>query len=672
MKRKRTFQVACGLFNSCNQLGINFPFTTKPRGLLRMRGLTFALLLVLGCAATTERTFGQSNSVLHGKLSGSSLLLNWNSRGDLESSPALNGPWNTLSNVAAYTGSAVQTASSDKRFFRVRDGYRNGSALPFPAVKPLPRIQSASIQRLAAPTSAGDTKLEVVFEPGQNIGSSNYFVLDEQLYLLRDDGVFPDTQANNGIHTVIVPFSTNDMIAWNDHVAQIPVNQRAEPIFKGRAIVATNTLQAFDITNFLAFAPISFLPFPCRLGSHSFYDYRKTLIITDLSVVNDTNRTWDPCTGLGTKMGAWTFGNLMTNMANTAVTGIPASDFARNWLRLWEVDQVVNFDVVTNRQVPIVNKVIGAWLAASGGTNLDLSIAPFRLLAIVNRVDLRDTTYPYENAGECRFVFGVVDSSNPCGPPLNFTVIFEFGVPKTGCSGLRGWGMQWAALNGIPFGAGYNAALQAITDQVTLAGADPSKINQSAINQIRSNEILINPWDLREFVLGAAGYLVENTVTRTPRFEHLVTPLLTTYANDAAYIPGILADEPTVPLFYMGVPFLGAEAPTPTGGIGGFFWDGTPAGAIATFGVRRHLSLNTCNGCHGGETGTFFTHIGVRNAGAPSALSGFLTGILVPDPAGLEPDTFYNDIFRRTEDLDALVYKPCLCLSLFRPLRMVH
>ena len=222
MKRKRTFQVACGLFNSCNQLGINFPFTTKPRGLLRMRGLTFALLLVLGCAATTERTFGQSNSVLHGKLSGSSLLLNWNSRGDLESSPALNGPWNTLSNVAAYTGSAVQTASSDKRFFRVRDGYRNGSALPFPAVKPLPRIQSASIQRLAAPTSAGDTKLEVVFEPGQNIGSSNYFVLDEQLYLLRDDGVFPDTQANNGIHTVIVPFSTNDMIAWNDHLRAVP------------------------------------------------------------------------------------------------------------------------------------------------------------------------------------------------------------------------------------------------------------------------------------------------------------------------------------------------------------------------------------------------------------------------------------------------------------------
>ena len=59
--------------------------------------------------------------------------------------------------------------------------------------------------------------------------------------------------------------------------------------------------------------------------------WQKTLLITDLSVVNDPVRTFDPCTGKGTPMGAWSFGKLMSDIANQPVSGISPSDFARRW-----------------------------------------------------------------------------------------------------------------------------------------------------------------------------------------------------------------------------------------------------------------------------------------------------------------------------------------------------
>jgi hypothetical protein len=541
-------------------------------------------------------------------------------------------------------------------------------------VKPLPAVQSATLQRLAANTPEGDTKLEAMFEPGQNVSPANYFVLDEQLYLLRDDGVAPDAIANDGTNTVIIPFGTNDMVTWNDHVDQIA--DLNEPIFKGREIIGTNQLQKFAITDYMTYIKIPLWPLPCRLGSSKFYDFHKTLIITDLSVVEDPTRTWEPATGVGTKMGVWTFGSLMTNIANTPLTGITGPDFVRNWLRYWETDQVINFDLVPNRQAEILSQVITDWQTKSGGpaAPLDLSIAPFRLLAIVNRVDLRDNTFPIENAGELRFVFEVVTTlpgGGPGGAP--FTVILEYGVPKKGCNGVRNWALQWAGLNALPFGPGFNAALQAITDQITPAGSDPSRPpNLSALNQLRSNELLQPPWDLREFVLAASGFLQQNTVKNTPQTVFNNTPLITTFCNDLFFIPKILADAPDVPLLYLGNPFLAGESEVLAGGFGGTFWNGSPPGSILTFGARRHFSLNTCNGCHGGETATGFTHISVRSPGVPSTLSGFLTGIVVPDPAGFEPPTIYNDILRRLQDLDGLVRKPCLCFALSRPLRMSH
>ena len=127
---------------------------------------------------------------------------------------------------------------------------------------------------------------------------------------------------------------------------------------------ATNSLQPFSISNFVGGQAIPILnnvgqPFfftPCS-GSPLAYDPGKVEMITNLSVVTDTNRTWDnngPPTpggvgGSGTKMGAWTFGKLMTDMANVGSPGntvTSASDFVTRVFESWQNQQMINNDPV--------------------------------------------------------------------------------------------------------------------------------------------------------------------------------------------------------------------------------------------------------------------------------------------------------------------------------------
>jgi hypothetical protein len=641
----------------------------------RMAAITlFSLGIWLGFEnpdALAQGSFNQPGGISYN--ADGTILLHWTGPGTLESAPTLAGPWTTVTGGATYTGSATETVSDGAAFFRLNTGTRTGVILPAPTIPPLPPIVSATIQRLATPTPVGDTVLAVTFQqqPGVPVSASNFFELNGQIYMLRDDGVYPDTNAGDGVYTAIVPVDTNDLAAWNNHVDYVAANGNLmQPVFTGRIITSSNMLTKFNLTNFIVLhLPITLLPFPCSLGASDLYNWRKTIMIEDLSVVSDPVRTFDPCGPTGTPMGPWTFGFLMSNMCNQAVTGINPSDFVMTWLRNWEFDQSVNSDIVPNRSNAIVTQVINNWLGPTG-TNLNLANAPFRLLAIVNRLDLRSHNFPYDNAGELRFVFGVIDPSNPCSPsPLPFTVILEYGVPLQGCSAIKGWANQWAALNSIPFGPTYNAALEAITDQITMANSDPTKPpNFSAINQIRANDMLTSPWDLREFIISPTGYLVEHTVKNTPAGILNDTPIVTTYCTDPTNVANILVDNFTVPVVYSSVPFLGAHAPIMPPGI---IWNGSPPFSIPPP-QRIHFSLNTCNGCHGGETLTAFTHISPRPPGAVAALSAFLTGETVVDPGGSGITNRYSDLARRVADLDMVVNKPCVCLSLLRPMTMPH
>jgi hypothetical protein len=400
-------------------------------------------------------------------------------------------------------------------------------------------------------------------------------------------------------------------------------------------------------------------------------------MITNLGVIEDPSRTFNSCTNSGTPMGKWTFGYLMEQMANQPVSGITPSDFVKRWLTRWEFDQIVN-DFTVGKRVNIKTEIIDPWQAASGGPGapLNLAKAPFRLLAIVNRVDLRGNLLygggGSDNGGEARFVFGVL---GPGCSVLPFTVIFEYGIRKNSCFAEKDWANQWMALNSLTPGTpAYNSKLELITEQFAKANADALKPNHSALNQLRTNEIALSaPWQLREFHIAASdsdeGNLREVTVKQTPDITLNQTDTLADYVNASA--PAIIAQTNTVPLDFPGVgaPFLGGAANVPSSG---FFWNNGGGHVIANREARHMFSLQTCNGCHGGETSTKFLHVAPAPFGTPPTLSGFLTGINVTDPADGAPVRHFNDLQRRADDLAGLVSKPCILQLPFIPTRMTH
>jgi len=398
------------------------------------------------------------------------------------------------------------------------------------------------------------------------------------------------------------------------------------------------------------------------------------LMITDLRVVEDPIRT-NPRSG---PRAVWTFKHLIENMAGQQDPSV----FAMQWLMRWETDQVVGGQVAKARPA-IRDLVIKPWLAASGGQKLDLAKAPFKLLAIVNRIDLnvRDET-KVATAGEGRFVFGVLGADGKPLPPLGgdatggFTVIFEYELVATHMNQLRDWTMLWARLGSQPVGSPYyNAALESITRRFTGRHAAPRKPNGSALNQIRTNEIALSfPWELREFVINPTdGLLMQDTVAVTPDTLALNgTPALADLinANEAA----LLNETFVLPSNHFGAtslagPFQIADFPESASRtftkveLADPFYD-VPwsAAGIVNNHARHFFALNTCGGCHRTETGAEFLQIGFpeehqlpRSLGQRALLAGFLTGIQTPDPVDPSTTRSFNDLDRRKTTLEALI-----------------
>lgn len=368
----------------------------------------------------------------------------------------------------------------------------------------------------------------------------------------------------------------------------------------------------------------------------------KELMIRHLAVVNDPVRTTWTGSLTNPNDGAWHFGRLMTQMAPP---GANASDFVNNFLRQFATNRTINGQVVAGR--PAINAILNAWPKVGG--KLDLTRPPLRLLAIVNRMDLRNLAQG--RAGEGRFVFGVLDAA---GNPQQFTIILEYNLPATTQAQLTAWANQWHDLGALnASSAAYRTALQAITDRFTRRNAQPARPNGSAISQVRTNEIaLAFPWELREFRLNAAGALVEVTTALTPRDTLDGTTALRDFINQNTAT--ILNQRHAVPLTFAGAPFRAASSQNNID-----FWN---APGITNPNARHLFSLNTCDGCHGAETSTGFLQIQPRVANQVAGLSGFLTGIDVADPV-TGTNRRFNDLGRRATDLRSLVCAPVTALT---------
>jgi hypothetical protein len=540
-----------------------------------------------------------------------------------------------------------------------------------------PAVEKLNVQFLKKPTDQGNALATVRFARGVELPRQIVVETEAGTRLLRDDGQGGDAQAGDGVFSAIIPVDSQALAARNERLAQIEKATGKPPVrlvFDGRVLKERIRVPRFEPEKF-GRAPFDAADFVSLITAAE-VKIDRSLMITDLSVVEDPARTFDVCKppgSQGTKMGKWTFAHLVTEMANQSQTGLDPVAFTRRWLRAWETAQSVNgFPVAARTNI---STVIQKWQQDSGGPGapLDLAVAPFRLLAIVNRVDLADNLVygGSGSAGEARFVFGVLD---PNCATLPFAVIFEYGVTANGCAGLKAWAQKWFDLGALTFGASYNQALEAITETFVKAGAAPAKPNGSALNQLRTNEIALGaPWELREFRLDPleGGNLRQVTVKQTPDLGINRTQRLVDYVNNNEAL--VVADEHVVPLdFPLGSPFLGGNAPTDSQ----TFWNNPvpPPPTITNREARFHFSLNTCNGCHNPETRTPFTHVGPRAIGTPAALSCFLTGIGcdVTDPADDSPTRHFADLDRRAQRLADLVGRECFFLVPLTKMRMVH
>ncbi|MGH8654182.1 MAG: hypothetical protein ACREYE_19350 [Gammaproteobacteria bacterium] len=417
-------------------------------------------------------------------------------------------------------------------------------------------------------------------------------------------------------------------------------------------------------------------------------DPEKTLFIRDASVVNDPSQTSDPCMSRSSTDAKkkWTFGYLLTQIANRTKTGRTPSDLAMFLLKQWETERVINDDVVPARS-SIRALVINSWLEASGNTGkLAMHKAPFRLLGIVNRVGLRQNLFFGEGlAGELRFVWGVLDldpnnqaADGSCNEFGSFTLIMEFAVDKKTPAKVKAYGTKWTDLNSMTLNsAAYRESLQVITESVVKAGAGAVKkrANGSALIRIRSNEIqLAGPWELREFNLRKphptrtdVGLFFETDVKQTPDntpvIGHNGSALFAKYVNDTE--AEILAGKHNVPHLFDGARFRGGASEN-----GGFdFWN---VPGIGNNEARHLVSVNTCNGCHGAETQTGFLHVFPRARSQRAGLSGFLTGIDVSDPVNSATVRHMPDLDRRAVDLHSLVSSPVISQLGFQPTNRTH
>lgn len=515
---------------------------------------------------------------------------------------------------------------------------------------------AVSIQRLAKPTEFADTKIFVQLSGSDAKKLVNPQVLGagdkDSPMVLRDDGLGGDLKAGDLVFTGLAFADIEGLKARAEAEAAEPVKE--VPVFVGRSVEKFVPAVAFDFEGFMGGKVITLPGTPHLL--FSLPKAQKDLMITHTSVVRDLTRTYDPCTDTGAGLGPWSFGHLMTEMANEPVTGINPSDFVEDWLSTWLISQVPGSASTTVPARPIAQQLIDDWRDASGGDTLDLAKAPFRLLAIVNRVDLAQRTTggggyfgglggDFLNGGEARFVFGLVlpngyqtagyndlglqtsvtDAATSCLlTPL--TVIFEYKIDRSGCVDVRDWARQWRALEPMAFGSGYNAALQAITDQFTAAGVSPDRGNGSALGQLRTNDFMFgSPWQMREAQISIGSGLLE---------PHQVADTVELTNNGSVFLGNWIASN-GMALPPESFPWAGASDVPSTA----TFWDGAFS-ALNTLAIvagagndhndfRQNFSIGACSGCHARETDALFTHIDNRTPGGrlqQAILSEFLLG----------------------------------------------
>jgi hypothetical protein len=314
----------------------------------------------------------------------------------------------------------------------------------------------------------------------------------------------------------------------------------------------------------------------------------KELMVVDEAVMTDRRAS-------NGSNGAWSFRHAIEELTPPGRT---PSQFVTAWLATFRQPTSISVYDVPPRDIALVDELLTCpWLRrtpANGcdarcstctARELDLATAPFRLIAIANRVDLRETSADLGGTGEGRLVFGLTDGAadDPASKPLRMSVIFEFHLPDSQAN-AAGWARRWHALGShSAFDEGYRSELEALTESFVRRGAAPGRSFGSALAQMRSNERELDwTWDLREFRLSdSTGRLELEPVFNTPDRTLNASSQLGDWAK--ANREAVLKNQHVVPRGFLG----GFAQPHSTWQI--------PSADEA---LRKALATQTCDGCH--------------------------------------------------------------------------
>ncbi|PUA28398.1 MAG: hypothetical protein B0W54_18245 [Cellvibrio sp. 79] len=551
-------------------------------------------------------------------------------------------------------------------------------------------LEKMDVFKLQTPVSQGNAIAQATFKLDAAMEALNgrfSFDMEGVITAFNDRAEGADERSGDGIFSAFITMNftdiTNTQTAFNNKLSTVSNPTVRE--FAGRAVVATKPFAASSssgstvvIKGMATNAAPEPLPAPIP---PALVLPENALVINDKAVVANPGLTFDMCntdsTGNSNNPDApWSFKTLISNLNNEQTSGITDQQFINEWLRNWMVDNFANDTTIFAR--PGIQNFFPGWDGANAQT-LNLNQLPFRLLAIVNRIDLATIpaygTSAANKPGEIRFVFGLVQRSGSQCFVAPMTAIFEYRDATSSCSGLKDLANKWLNLDsiGVQFGrnsSNYRDALKAITDTVTAP-------NANKLNQLRTNDIAFSsPWQLREFVI-SGGKLSPTTIKQTPNPDQFQATNAPGAATTKGYLEqnasSILCENYTVPETIGTQRFLGAS----TNYNFGTTWPITPDTVPASFPgcykssvtntngttlqaqikseVRHKFSLNTCDACHSGETRTAFVHIDWATRG----LSGFMTGINIVDPVNSQLTRQFNDLARRNQALVGTAATSC-------------
>jgi hypothetical protein len=414
-----------------------------------------------------------------------------------------------------------------------------------------------------------------------------------------------------------------------------------------------------------------------HLAAADFQDHEivpeKELLITDPQVVDSEYARYP---------GGWSFGHLMEQ----ALSREEASAKVAAWLEVWLSGKlkIGNDTVDTGARIGLYEKIIQPWQRKDGyreGAGMpwkpNFANAPFRLLAIVNRMDLAlpDFSLPQATGGygggtalatrengEARLIFGLVDEN---GKPLEkgLTLIFEYGLNGNDEAARLDWALAWHALGKrAKFDEGYRDELlrltRCFTDRevkapVTAVVKKPDGViehimarrlvDHGQLLRIRSNDGVGGAVrEFREFEFDGKN-LVPVVLKSSPLVEfydrkNAPNRDLARWLEDdarkarAEWQKAVkLNRDPTfVPVLravvlpeQIKVDGAGKRVSgfASTAADEGTHWSGWGLGDDA---LRREISLQSCCGCHCGDTNTNYYHIAPREEGKTSVISQFL------------------------------------------------